>query len=284
MLSACSAEEVGGTASSVETNADGALPVEMVDEGSWYVRQPWPHDGNPIESVTFVVYSDAAAMEARREMADAAERVWAELLDELGVVPEMLRFLPGKEKLDIYAYYDYYPQDWSGGAYYGGLLIWSPDHPVRQFDRDGYEPTLKHELVHVLQWMLTGGAGTIDTWFIEGLPLALASDLARQPIRDLEQLNDLTAEYGDLNPISIKRYSQITDPEAGEHFFYPMFQLAFEYLLDDEGLGRSPTDARDVMLDMAEGASFEAAFEDNMGLTLGEFESGFSELMSDYLS
>ena len=274
MALACGGSSVG------EPNSTA---VQMVDAGSWDVHERWPHDGHPVEGDTFIVYSDAAGPEARQEMLDAAERLWAGLLEELEVESSMLQFASGQEKIDIYAYHDRFPQGWSGRAYYGGLLIWAPDHPLRQFDRDGYEPVLKHELVHVLQWMLTGGRGTIDTWFIEGRPRALARDLSGPPIVDLGQLSDLTAEYGEVNPISIERYSQITDPEAGEHFFYPMFQLAFEYLLDDDGLGRSPVDARDVMVDMAEGEAFDVAFERHMRLSVEDFEEQFFDLMNEYL-
>ncbi len=233
----------------------------MVDEGSWYIHERWPHDGQQIESANFIVYSDGASAEARQELADAAEKLWIEVLDELEVTSEMLTLPAGRSKIDIFAYYDYFPQHFSGRAYYGGLLIWSPDHPLRRFDRAGYEPTLKHELIHELQWMLTDAEGTFDTWFIEGLPLALAYDPAdaRQPVRDLDRLDDLTSEYGTLNPISVKRYSQIPDAESGDNFYYPMFQLAFEYLLDDAGLGRSPIDARDVMIDVAQGEAFSPA-------------------------
>lgn len=284
VTAACGSNASSPVASVESTSGSGEQSsIEMVDGGSWYVHEQWPHDGRPVETEHFVVYSDAASPQARRQMADAAERVWADLLDELAVAPNLLRFAPGSDKLDIYAYHDHYPQAWSGRAYYGGLLIWSPDHPLRQFDSKGYEPTLEHELVHVLQWMLTGGAGTIDTWFIEGLPLAMADDLAEPPIDNREQLDELTAEYGSINPISIKQYSQITDPDAGEHLYYPMFQLAFEYLLADDGLGRSPTDARDIMIDMAEGATFDAAFEEHMAIPLEDFEKEFPELMSDYL-
>ena len=68
----------------------------MVDEGSWYARNAWPHDGNPIESTNFVVYSDAASLEARREVATVAEDVWAELLDELSIEPGLLRYPEGR--------------------------------------------------------------------------------------------------------------------------------------------------------------------------------------------
>jgi hypothetical protein len=81
----------------------------------------------------------------------------------------------------------------------------------------------------------------------------------------------------------LKSYSQITSPDAGEHFHYPMFQLAVEYLMDEDGQGRSPADARDVFIDVAEGASFEAAFEDRMGISLTDYERDFFDLMEEYL-
>jgi len=37
------------------------------------------------------------------------------------------------------------------------------------------------------------------------------------------------------------------------------------------------------MIDMAEGASFETAFEEHMGIRLEDLEQGFPELISDYL-
>ena len=263
-----------------EHAADGS--GARVDEGSWYSRVAWPHDGNPIESTNFVVYRDAASLEARHEVATVAEEVWAELLDELSIEPGMLRYPEGRDRIDIYAYHDYDPQDWGGRAYYGGLLVWSPDHGQRQTGNNRLSPVLKHELVHVIQWLITGGESRpVDTWFIEGLPLALAGDTTA--IRGLDQLDRLTAEYGSTSPISIKSYSQITSPEAGEHFHYPMFHIAVEYLMDDDGQGRSPADMTDMLIDVAEGATFEAAFENRMGLRLDDFENEFFGLMNAYL-
>jgi hypothetical protein len=254
----------------------------MVHAGSWYVRNAWPHDGSPIESTNFVVYSDAASVEARHEVAAVAEDVWAELLDELSIEPGMLRYPDGRDKIDIYAYHDYDPQDWGGRAYYGGLLVWSPDHDQRRTGNNRLSPVVKHELVHVLQWLITGGESRpVDTWFIEGLPLALAGDTTA--IRGLDQLDRLTAEYGSTSPISIKSYSQITSPDAGEHFHFPMFHLAVEYLMDDHGQGRSLADMTGMLIDVDEGASFEASFENRMGLRLENFENEFFSLMSAYL-
>ncbi len=256
--------------------------VEMVDEGSWYVRNAWPHDGNPVESANFVVYSDAASLEARREVAAVAEEMWAELIDELAIEPGILWYPEGRHKIDIYAYHDYDPQDWGGRAYHGGLLVWSPDHEHRQSGFSRLSPVVKHELVHVIQWLITGGESRpVDTWFVEGLPLALAGDTAA--IGGLDQLERLTAEYGAISPISVKSYSQIASPRVGEHFHYPMFRLAVEYLMDEDGLGMSPADMTAVLVDVAEGASFEASFEDRVGLRVDDFEVEFFFLMTSYL-
>ena len=260
-----------GVSSGCASSADEHAAVgsgAMVDEGSWYARIAWPHDGNPIESTNFVVYSDAASVEARHEVATVAEDVWAELLGELSIEPGVLRYPEGRDKIDIYAYHDYDPQDWGGWAYYGGLLVWSPDHDQRQTGNNRLSPVLKHELVHVIQWLITGGESRpVDTWFIEGLPLALAGDTT--PIKGLDQLDRLTAEYGTASPISIKSYSQITSPEAGEHFHYPMFHVAVEYLMDDDGQGRSPADMTDMLVDVAEGAIVRGGVRKPDGPSLG---------------
>ncbi len=270
-----------GCVSSADESPDGDSAV-TVHEGSWYVRTAWPHDGNPVESANFIVYSDAASLDARREVATVAEEVWAELIEELSIRPDMLGYPEGRDKIDIYAYHDYDPRDWGGWAYHGGLLVWSPDHDRRQTGNNQLAPVLKHELVHVIQWLITDGESRpIDTWFIEGLPLALAGDTTA--IRGLDQLDRLTAEYGATSPISIESYSQITGPDAGEHFFYPLFHLAFEYLMDDRGGGSSPVDMRDVLIDVADGVSFDAAFEDRLGLRVDDFENEFFSLMSAYL-
>ncbi len=161
--------------------------------------------------------------------------------------------------------------------------MWSPDHGARV--EKSFAPVLKHELVHVLQWLISGNPDPhpVDVWFLEGLPEAMAGGSTGGAIRGLDELDDLTAEFGAVSPISFKTYAQIGTPDAGERFNYPMFQLAVEYLLDDDGFGRSPEDARDVFIDVAEGASFEAAFEDRMGVSLAAYDREFFDRMDGYL-
>ena len=75
--------------------------AQMIDEGSWYAREAWPHDGNPVESEHFVVYSDGAGMAARERLASLAEDVYAEVIDEMDVDPaSMFKFPADQKKVD----------------------------------------------------------------------------------------------------------------------------------------------------------------------------------------
>ena len=83
----------------------------MVDSGSWYSREKWPHDGKPCESQNFIIYSDAASQESREDLAGIAEELLAELIKEFGIdTEENLRFPPGQDKIHIYSYKEYYPK------------------------------------------------------------------------------------------------------------------------------------------------------------------------------
>jgi hypothetical protein len=283
VLLVCVVSACGSSAE--ESVADPA--ALMVNEGSWYSRQVWPHDGNPYESRRFVVYSDGASAAARREAADVAEEIWSELLDDFDVESGMLQFPPDQDKIDIYAYKDYYPEAWGMRAYYAGVIMWSPDHKRRSTSVADYGPVLRHELVHVLESLLRGrefGAGEMtDDWFSEGLAEAIAGGTAGGAIRDSRQLDALIAEYGAVSPVSVKRPRRATVPLEGFYYDYPMYQLAVEYLLSDHGPASTLTDVRILLTEMRDGSSFREAFDDTMGIELDTYDQRFFELMDGYL-
>ena len=62
-----------------------------------------------------------------------------------------------------------------------------------------------------------------------------------------------------------------------------MAQLAVEYLLDPEGLGRSPKDLAAVMLDMGNDVSFAEAFENHIGISQSDYETQFFARMDRFL-
>ena len=283
VLLVCIVSACGSSADESAAEPDGV----MVNEGSWYSRQAWPHDGNPHESDTFVVYSDGATAAARREAAEVAEEIWSELLDDFDVESGMLRFPPDHDKIDIYAYKNYFPEAWGMRAYYAGVIMWSPDHEHRSTSVADYGPVLRHELVHVLESLLRGrefSAGRLtDDWFSEGLAEAIAGGTAGGAIRDSRQFDVLTSKYGAVSPVSMKRPRRASVPLEGYHYDYPMYQLAVEYLLSDHGPASSLADVRNLFIEMRDGSSFKEAFDDTMGIELDTYDQRFFDLMDGYL-
>ena len=45
----------GSVGSASAGSQDATDDTQMVDGGSWYLRQQWPHDGSPFECEHFVV-------------------------------------------------------------------------------------------------------------------------------------------------------------------------------------------------------------------------------------
>lgn len=276
------------------SSPDSGAPssVGWVDGGSWYVREPWPHDGNPYESRRFVVFSDSASVEARIELAETVEGVWDEVLAEMSIDPDLLAMPPGQEKFDIYAFEDRSP-DWAGKAYYGGLIVSSPNRRVLlglvQVDQRRLEATIKHELVHVASESLLHGGGLteppwVPVWFFEGLAEVVSRGTGAGAITGRDHFDSLTSEYGHLNPVSYQSDEGIEGgPNAYTEYHYPMRRLAVEYLFDEKGYDVSLSEATGLLADMAAGRQFDSAFADRMGVIVAEYESRFFELMDDYL-
>jgi len=272
-------------------------PAQMVDSGSWYAKERWPHDGNPYETQHFVVYSDGAGSEERQRLASLAEEVYIEVIDEMGVDPAtMFRFPADQEKIDLYA--NRYNVLWGGGAraYYAGVIIWSFDHEAGPESTNvaAVRATLKHELVHVVEALLkgrfTGNVAVSDprrmpTWFSEGAAEALSGGSTAGKPRTVEHMNGLIDEYGPINPIAWRVDLPPSDYvlDAYPNYHYPMAQLAVEYLLDADGLDRSPKDLAAVMVEMGSDASFAEAFENHIGISQSDYESQFFALMNGYL-
>jgi hypothetical protein len=271
--------------------------AQMVDEGSWYAREAWPHDGHPVESEHFVVYSDGAGMAARERLASLAEDVYAEVIDEMGVDPaSMFKFPPDQQRIDLYA--NRYNLLEGGGArgYYAGAIVWSFDNESGQGDTSlsAVRVALKHELVHVVESLLkgryvgdvaVGDPRRMPVWFSEGTAEAISGGSTSGAPRTLDQMNALVSRYGRINPISWRVDLPPSDTvlDAYAHYYYPMAELAVEYLLDPSGPGRSPKDLAAVMLDMGNDVPFADAFEAHMGIAEADYEEQFFGLMEGYL-
>lgn len=263
----------------------------MVSGGSWYVTGfQWPHDGNPWESEHFMIYSDGAGEDARVGLAQLAEEALLDIKTLFAIgSDDILIFPPGQRKIDIYAYKNRFPSAWGGWAYYGGLLIFSPDHPERtsfgHTEPAIYIPTLRHEISHVVESLLkaSNNPNLVDVWFTEGLAEALSGGTAGGRITDRQRFLELWNRYGSLNPIAMHRYGYPDIENVAYEYYYPMFQLAVEYLVDEYGLGGTMEDVRNLLVDVRSGVPFPDAFRNRFGMSLSEYERLFFELMIAYL-
>lgn len=186
-----------------------------------------------------------------------------------------------------------------GGArgYYAGVIIWSFDHEASREATDvtTVRTTLKHELIHVVEALLkgrfTGDVAVSDPrrmpmWFSEGTAEALSGGTTGGAPRTVDQIDGLIADYGRINPIAWRvdlPLSEILSSNEYARYYYPMAQLAVDYLLDPEGLGKSPEDLAALMLDMGNDVSFAEAFETRMGISVHDYETQFFTLMDGYL-
>jgi len=263
----------------------------FIGSGSWYVTGfEWPHDGNPLVSDNFVIYSDGAGEDARQALAQLAEETLSDIKIQFAIDNnDIFLFPPGQEKIDIYAYKNRYPSDWGGWGYYGGLLIFSLDHPERtsfgHTEPEIYNPTLKHEIMHVVESLLkaSNDPNLVDVWLTEGLAEAVSGGTAGGSITDLQKFTELRNQYGSLNPIAMHRYEYPDVELIAYYYYYPMFQLAVEYLVDANGYGGTINDVKNLLMDVRNGVPFPTAFQNRFGMSLSEYESQFFDRMTAYL-
>jgi hypothetical protein len=264
-------------------------PANMVDSGSWYRSGfRWPHDGNPYESQHFKVYSDAASMSARQRVAEIGEELLVQLKQDFVVSDSMFVWPAGQSKIHIYTYRDRHPQEWGGWGYYGGLLIYSLDHPGKGdlTEITSYTRVVTHELMHVIEGLLKGtdNPNLVDVWMTEGIAEYVAGGTQTiGRVTSLAKLDSLVATFGELNPIAMHRYDYPDIPNVGG-YYYVMFDLAVEYLLDPAGLAQAKPGVRDIFLDARRGVPFASSIEERLGIGLQDYEDEFWDRIRGYLN
>ena len=283
-------------------------PEELPDagptllSGSWNpslnMGGPWGHDGNPLVSEHFMVFSGYASTEARQIAADIAEESLAEIFDYVGVTTDDFGWQPNWEpkKIHILALAQQDFRTNSGFAYRDGLVILSTEHENYQnfgFDMDRYKRLIKHEGYHVVEFLLIGDPqyqqGN-DVWLREGMAQFVSGPRPEQ-ITSRQQLDDWRAAHIDVdgagNPIAVHVWSDFPDEilNSGQTYsYYQLFELAVRYLLDENGLGKTPRDLVRIYDDLGRGLPFHVAFELHMGMSLQSFHDNFWQLMNGYLA
>jgi hypothetical protein len=88
------------------------------------------------------------------------------------------------------------------------------------------------------------------------------------------------------NPVKIHAWydfpSQVQQ-EKSQGLWYPIFELAVRYILDNKGYGKSMTDIKNLFLDLRSTNSFSLSFERMTGTSLENFENNFFNLILPFL-
>ncbi|MFC1662249.1 hypothetical protein ACFL3S_12500 [Gemmatimonadota bacterium] len=253
-----------------------------------------PHDDRILETPHFLVFSDGSSDDAKIVFAAMAEESLHEILEAFGVPEtEELGFdrTDPATKLTIYSNQTLQHEQRTFSFRFGFI---APGKDTGVYPSVWLRQVVKHELMHVFVWLVQlrwtalenpGHRWYLDTWFSEGLSEHVAGG-SWMPIRTLSGLNAWRAHPDHTNPISIRDWGFFPESviERSNGFeYYPMFDLAVRYLLDEAGFGRDYSDVMAMFLDMNAGTDFWFAFERHMGIPAEYFEDAFFDLMADYL-
>lgn len=268
-------------------------------DGSWTAAGfNFGHDGQPHESDNFRVYSGFSSQEERQYVADVLEGRFLDLQTALGISSHAEFEYPSQdEHIDVLTL-RYQGNDvlWTGQSYRYGMIVHAPDSPryiEEGYTRDLYTQLLTHELMHVTEYLLVGTAADysdVEKWFHEGIATYVAGPPPNQ-VLDPSEVEQWQSEMSDLagqgNPISVETWSdyptQVVNDPARLSQYYMFFELAFRYLIDPEGHGKTLSDVKNVYLDIRQGSTFEEAFESRLGMSVDYYETDFFDIILEYL-
>jgi hypothetical protein len=267
-------------------------PDELCPAAQWAVDtgryRTWRHDCEPYVGDHFTVYSDASSTEAKATLATIAEEQFSQLTQRFAIQSDAeLDFTPG------YTYYVFALKDITppvAEGYRNGFIIGAVDGgpPPGYYARhpDHYERTVKHEIMHILQFTLTGCPSNsacpywLDVWFREGQAVV---ESGSQRIPTLSEYRAWVSDDTHLNPLRIRRFTDFPDQNrAGE--YYGMFGLIYAYLTDAaRGHGATIGDCRNLFQYMKDGDPFTVAFERAFQVNIPHLEENFFVIMEHYL-
>jgi len=266
-------------------------PAEVQNkDGSWTIYTPydWTHDGHPRQSTYCTVYSDAASEEMKQHLAEIADDNFLRILQLFNFQNiSDFKYPPGYSKIEIYLNINQ-PEN-INWAYWGGFIITIRSSEISGQWVDYTVYTAGHELTHVFEFLIEGKEILdTDVWFREGLAVHVGC-MESSIFKTIDSLSELEAWIsenqniaGNGNPVKIHQHSDF--PEGTEiHNYYRIFELAFRYIVDPNGLGKSYDDVLNLFYDVRNDIPFSTAFSDNFGLSLVEYEDNFYELMEIYL-
>ena len=257
-----------------------------------HVNLELSHDNRIFESSNFLIFSDESSDEVKIEFARNAENALEEILDAFDIKNAAELGIKNQDtKITIYTNKN---SSYIQLAFPYGFILYGEDSKVvanwPQEMRDRYYNEIKHEMVHVVQFLigvlpnLTDRSKETDKWFNEGLAEYI-SDGFFIPIKTKSELDKWIRQNGEICPISIHQWSDLPIIQSDVGQYYPMFGLAVKYLLDNNGLGKSLIDVREMLSAMSQNNStFAEEFENYFGISLQEFEASFFDRINNYFN
>lgn len=282
---------MSGCDNSSDSESQPVLNPNLVYEGWWMAYDSldhFGHDGEPYDAEHFVIYSDACIISEKIRVAGILENQLRDLMTLLHIDSyDEFGYTQPDRKLHIYLS-KYLAFPWGGGFMdIHGFMLYAMNSPLQNWPEEAYSMILKHELMHVVGHLLCHGV-LGDAWFIEGIAEHV-SNLSgmRSPVTTCTQLQEWIDDYQNEpyegNPVAIHTYDDvmIIDSDASGDYD-PYFELAFRYLVDPRGLGRTWLEIKYIFLDQRDGLSFAQAFEKRAGISLAFYEEHFFDLMLSF--
>jgi len=267
---------------------------ELIYIGSW--TQGWPelgHDGEPYESDRVIVYSNYSSQESRKFVAEMAEAALDDILVVFEITFDDFTFHPNYKTRKIHIFSDYGQMNSSGLAYRDGIIVRAPDSPqyiTAGYTEERWQIVLQHELTHVMEFLLIGDPDFQQAnyvWLREGGANYGARNHAVQTIETLDAWQEQMKDVPDKgNPINVQVWGDFPPSVLSANTtieYYKFFELATRYLVDPNGNGTTIENLKTYYEELGEGFRVDIVFERNFGITRDEFESGYWDLMREYL-
>lgn len=281
------------TAEAVYVYADTELRLETqwISHGPFHIEVARvEHDGRVLESNNFLTFSDASSDDVKMIYATMAEESFYELKQEFEIASSEELGIQSTDKYSKMTIYCNRYLDHRQLAFPLGFFLYGPDSPVflawPEYIQVRFRNEVKHETMHVLQWLLGLGGAQGDrwpeVWFTEGIAEHISGG-AFDPVTSLAQVEQWRLPEDHTNPISIHEWADLPLPDARSGEYYPMFGLAVRYLLDENGRGKTILDVKAMFNDMLTTRDFATSFETYMGMSVEYYEENFFSLIENFL-
>lgn len=244
----------------------------------------WENDNRILETDHFFVFSDASSDQAKIRLGELAEENLDHIKDFFAVSDHEIGLGDGRK-------YQIFSIQCDGGSVLGqfgamsGFAVFAFDSSLylnwpEEYQQD-HERVICHENVHTVHFQLTQTYRRRQDWFTEGLADHVSGTTER--INTWDELVAWRANRPNFNPVGLEFLTELPVGPLRWGEYYPLFNLAVEYLLHPQGLGKTGSDVTRMLMDIRSGAEFEDAFLNHMGLGVGDYRNNFNSWIELFL-